>query len=174
MKLKLNNILFVIAFVHTLFINGQVLQTNEFSLGLYELVDKVKNSNFNNDGIGQVEPLDKYLQNNNLIQIAQVGFNNYATLNVKAANYEIAIHQNGYNNYFNMYKNTSDLNQSVSQLGSNNFISDFSLYAEGSINMSINQEGNNLSLYNNGTNSISKDMKITQTGNSGAIYIFNH
>jgi hypothetical protein len=73
-----------------------------------------------------------------------------------------------------MYKNTGDLNQSVSQSGANNFISDFSLYSASAIDMSISQEGNNLTLFNNGTNSISKDLKITQTGNSGTIYIFNH
>jgi hypothetical protein len=40
--------------------------------------------------------------------------------------------------------------------------------------MALSQEGNNLKIYNNGTNSISKDLKISQTGNSASIYIFNH
>jgi hypothetical protein len=66
------------------------------------------------------------------------------------------------------------LNQSVVQTGNNNSISDFSFHAGNPINMSIQQEGNNLSIFNNGSNSISKDLKITQTGNSGTIFIFNH
>ena len=173
MKSKINSILFVIAFLNTFYINAQVLQINASS-EFYDLVDKTMISKLNQGGIGQEQSLDNYLQNNNLIQVKQVGFNNYSTVNVKSENYEIAVNQKGFNNYLDMYKNTGDLNETVSQSGSNNFISDFSLYSGSSINMSINQEGNNLTLFNNGTNSISKDLKITQTGNSGTIYIFNH
>ncbi len=173
MKSKISFILFVIAFLNGLSINAQVLQTNASS-DLYDLVDKTMISKLNFGEVGQVQSVNNYLQNNNLIQVKQVGFNNYSTVSVKSENYEISVNQNGFNNYLDMYKNTSDINQSVSQSGSNNFVSDFSLYSGSSINMSINQDGNNLSLFNNGTNSISKDLKITQTGNSGSIYIFNH
>jgi hypothetical protein len=173
MKSKINKTAFFIAFFSALYMNAQGLQINTSS-DFYDLVDKSMISNFNLGGTGQSQAVGNYLQNNNLIQVKQVGFNNYSTVIIKSENYEIAVNQKGYNNYLDMYKNTGDLNQSVSQSGSNNFISDFSLYSGGSINMSINQEGNNLTLFNNGTNSISKDLKITQTGNSGTIYIFNH
>lgn len=173
MKSKKNIILFVIAFLSAFSINAQELQTNTSS-DLYDLVDKTMISKLNFGEVGQAQSMDNYLLNNNLIQVKQVGFNNFSSVTVKSENYEIAVSQNGFNNYLDMYKNTGDLNQSVSQSGSNNYISDFSLYSASSIDMSINQEGNNLTLFNNGTNSISRDLKITQTGNSGTIYIFNH
>lgn len=173
MKSKIFTSLFIIVFLNVSCLKAQVLQTNTSS-GIYELIDKTTISKFNDGVIGQTQLLDNYLQNNNLIQVQQVGFNNLSTVVVKSENYEIAVNQNGFNNYLDMYKNTGDLNQSVSQSGSNNFISDFSLYSGSAIDMSISQEGNNLTLFNNGTNSISKDLKITQTGNSGTIYIFNH
>jgi hypothetical protein len=173
MKSKKNIILFVIAFLSAFSINAQFLQTNTSS-DLYDLVDKTMISKINFGEVGQAQLIDSYLLNNNLIQIKQVGFNNFSSVTVKSENHEIAVSQNGFNNYLDMYKNTGDLHQSVSQSGSNNYISDFSLYSASSIDMSINQEGSNLTLFNNGTNSISKDLKITQTGNSGTIYIFNH
>lgn len=173
MKSKINSVLFVIVFLNVLYINAQVLQTNASS-DFYDLVEKTMISKINQGGIEQAQSVDNHFLNLNLIQIKQVGFNNYSAVTVKSENYEIAVNQNGNNNYLDLYKNTGDLNQSVSQLGSNNLVSDFSLYSESPINMSINQEGNNLTLFNNGTNSISKDLKITQTGNSGTIYIFNH
>ena len=173
MKSKINIILSVIAFLSTIVINAQVLQTNTSS-DLNDLVDKTIISKFNQGLIEQAQSVNNYLLNNNLIQVKQVGFNNYSTVTIKSENYEIAFNQNGFNNYLDLYKNTGDLNETVSQSGSNNFVSDFSLYSGSSINMSINQEGSNLTLFNNGTNSISKDLKITQTGNSGTIYIFNH
>lgn len=173
MKSKIFTSLFIMVFLNVSCLKAQVLQTNTSS-GIYELIDKTIISKFNDGVIVQTQLLDNYLQNNNLIQVQQVGFNNLSTVVVKSENYEIAVNQNGLNNYLDMYKNTGDLNQSVSQSGSNNFISDFSLYSGSAIDMSISQEGNNLTLFNNGTNSISKDLKITQTGNSGTIYIFNH
>jgi hypothetical protein len=173
MKSKIFTSLFIMVFLNVSCLKAQVLQTKTSS-GIYELIDKTIISKFNDGVIVQTQLLDNYLQNNNLIQVQQVGLNNLSTVVVKSENYEIAVNQNGLNNYLDMYKNTGDLNQSVSQSGSNNFISDFSLYSGSAIDMSISQEGNNLTLFNNGTNSISKDLKITQTGNSGTIYIFNH
>ncbi len=173
MKSKINKTAFFIAFFSAMYINAQGLQIHTSS-DFFDLVDKSMISNYNLGGAGQSQAVGNYLQNNNLIQVKQVGFNNYSTVFIMAEDYGMAVNQEGFNNYLDVYKNTSDLNQSVSQSGSNNFISDFSLYSGGSINMSINQEGNNLTLFNNGTNSISKDLKITQTGNSGTIYIFNH
>ena len=89
-------------------------------------------------------------------------------------NLSMYLTQKGNNKYIDVYKNANELKQSIVQMGNNNFIIDYSLYSNNPINMSINQQGNNLSLYNNGSNSISKDLKITQTGNSGIIYIFSH
>jgi hypothetical protein len=130
-------------------------------------------SNPNNE-ILQMQSLTNFLQNNNLIQVTQIGAYNYSDITFQSQNTTVMVNQNGYNNFLDLYKNTDEINQFVMQSGTNNFISDFSINAVNETNMSIIQDGNNLSLYNNGSNSISKDLKITQTGNSGTIYIFNH
>ncbi|KFF13864.1 hypothetical protein [Flavobacterium hydatis] len=115
-----------------------------------------------------------FVQNNNIVKIMQIGAYNAADVSVISNNSNVALNQIGNNNYINMYKKAPEVNQSVVQSGNNNMISDFSLYSSGAINMSINQRGDNLTIFNNGSNSISEGMKITQTGNSGTIYIFNH
>lgn len=116
----------------------------------------------------------QYINNNlNAVTIAQIGNYNDAKIAIAANNSNVIAVQSGDNNYMNIDKNARDINQYISQSGSNNFISDFSLYSNDSINMTIHQQGNNLSVYNYGSNSISKDMTITQTGNSGTVYVFN-
>ena len=159
MKPKFNIFLFAIIFLTTFFAMAQEFDYSNNSLFL---VSKDLIYNRNNE-IGQVQQSSnvQFLTNNNLIHISQIGFNNYSDVSGHNESSKIVIGQYGSNNYVEVYKN-------------NNYVSDFSLYTSGSINMAINQEGNNLTLFNNGSNSISKDLKITQTGNSGAIYIFNH
>lgn len=110
----------------------------------------------------------------NIVNITQIGYSNYADLNIRSSNSKMAVYQDGTNNYLEVYKSGKDLNQSFEQLGNNNFISDFSSYSSTPVNMSLNQDGNNLSLYSSGSNSISKDLKINQTGNSGMIFIYNN
>lgn len=173
MKSKIYYLLFVVAFLNVIFTNAQVLPSGD-SPDLYSMVDKTIIFKLNYDGNGQSKSVNNFLISNNSIHIKQVGFYNYSTIVVKSENYDLTVNQNGFNNYLDLYKNSVDLNQSVSQAGSNNFISDFSLSAGSYIDMSIYQEGNNLTLFNNGTNSISRDLKITQTGTSGTIYIFNN
>ncbi|MNY51122.1 hypothetical protein D3C86_1866840 [compost metagenome] len=73
----------------------------------------------------------------------------------------------------NVYKKADEVNQSYIQSGNNNYISDVSLYSRGAEQMKVNQEGNNLTIFSTGSNSISRDMIINQSGNSGIIYVFN-
>lgn len=172
MKSKINIFLFAIVFSCTPFANAQEEQLYS-SIKTFALINKDVISNQNN-GIDKTQSINQFLQNNNLIHVTQIGFYNYSDVRIRSENSKMAVNQYGSNNYLDVYKNANELNQSVTQSGNNNFVSDFSLYSGSPINMSINQEGNNLSIYNNGSNSISKDLKITQTGNSGIIYIFNH
>jgi hypothetical protein len=172
MKPKFDIFLFLSMFFTISFVEAQELNS---PVNYLYLVSKDLIYVGNNE-IGQVQQSSniQLLSNNNLIHISQIGFNNYSDISVHNENSKILIGQYGSNNYVSVDKNAYDLTQSVTQYGNNNYVSDFSLYTSGSINMTINQEGNNLTLFNNGSNSISKDLKITQSGNSGAIYIFNH
>lgn len=110
---------------------------------------------------------------NNNIQISQIGDYNKSQVYLKASQSNLTINQYGDKNDISFYKSTPEIKQIIQQTGNSNFVSDFSLYSNYKVDMQINQQGNNLTLFNNGTNSISKEMKITQTGNSGTIYIYN-
>jgi hypothetical protein len=107
------------------------------------------------------------------IQINQIGDYNKSQVNLKAAHSDLTINQYGVNNNINFYKSNQELKQIIQQAGNSNFVSDFSINSYYKVDMQINQQGNNLTLFNNGTNSISKEMKIIQTGNSGTILIYN-
>lgn len=172
MKPKFNIFLFILLFLTSYLVKSQAFNSHDDS---FLLVSKDLIHNGNNE-IEQAQQSSniQLLSNNNLIHISQIGFNNYSAISVHNESSTFVIGQYGSNNYVSVDKNAYELTQSVTQNGNNNYVSDFSLYTSGSINMAINQEGNNLTLFNTGSNSISKDLKITQTGNSGAIYIFNH
>lgn len=121
----------------------------------------------------QNQARNQYIISNNIVKVAQIGNYNQANLTIISKNAYVTAQQTGNNNYMNVYKNADEINQSYIQSGNNNYISDFSLYSRGINTMAINQEGNNLSVFNNGSNSISKDLIINQSGNSGTIYVFN-
>ena len=126
----------------------------------------------NNNRI-QNQARNQYIISNNIVKVAQIGNYNQANLTIISKNAYVTAQQTGNNNYMNVYKNADQINQSYIQSGNNNYINDFSLYSRGANTMAINQEGNNLSVFNSGSNSISKDLIINQSGNSGTIYVFN-
>jgi minor curlin subunit len=51
------------------------------------------------------------------------------------------------------------------QVGQNNSIKDLSIYANNNVNMELTQQGNNQNIQNFGSNSISENMKVIQSGN---------
>jgi hypothetical protein len=171
MKSKVNIFLFVFTILWSFHASAQEGESKS-SIETNNLTDKefvsVKNAEQN-----KTKSSNSFLLNKNMIQISQVGESNYADVNVRSRNAKMTINQVGSDNYLEVYKNAKQINQSIVQTGHNNFISDFSLYSKSAIDMAINQEGSNLTIFNNGSNSISKDLKISQSGNSGSVYIFN-
>jgi hypothetical protein len=91
----------------------------------------------------------------------------------KTVHLDLTLNQYGVNNEISFHKSNSEIKQMIQQVGDSNFVSDFSINSNYKVDMQINQQGNNLTLFNNGTNSISKEMKITQNGNFGTIFIYN-
>jgi hypothetical protein len=172
MKSKINIFLFLCVILWSFQANAQEEQSYS-STEINNFINKEAIS-VQTNGSDNTKTSNSFLLNKNIIQISQIGDTNYANVNVRSSSAKMTINQDGSNNYLQVYKNAKEINQSIAQTGKNNFISDFSLYSGGSIDMALNQEGNNLKIYNNGTNSISKDLKISQTGNSASIYIFNH
>jgi hypothetical protein len=172
MKLKTSVFLFALLVLFKLNLCAQESQVDS-SVGIFVLMNDQIISNHNN-GVNILQSENQFIGTNNLIQVTQIGFYNQSNVDIRSENYRLEVGQKGNNNYLNVYNNANILNQSVLQSGNNNFISDFSLRYGNQVDMSIQQDGNNLSIFNNGSNSISNDLKITQTGNSGTIYIFNH
>lgn len=140
-------------------IDGNV---NDYVLTLNETNSRNQNQNTN-----------QYIISHNIVKIAQIGNYNQANLTIISNNANVTAQQSGNNNYMNVYKKADEINQSYIQSGNNNYISDVSLYSRGAEAMKINQEGNNLTVFSTGSNSISKDMIINQSGNSGIVYVFN-
>ncbi|OOG72863.1 hypothetical protein B0E44_08385 [Flavobacterium sp. A45] len=130
----------------------------------------IRNNKIN---IENSQSTNQYLQNNNLVQIQQIGNYNYSSIYVKSNVAEVQVNQNGDNNFANVYRNAYMVNENINQTGNNNFISDFSVYSDEPVNTTFNQYGNNLTIYSTGSNSISKNLQINQTGNSGTVYIYN-
>lgn len=166
MKSKINISLLIIMISSSFMVNAQHDESFEKTIMLVAAKEAVKNDN------SLVENMI-IQNNNNLIQIQQIGNYNYSDVNVRSNAVSMEVNQFGDNNYTNVYRNTYDLNENVFQAGNNNFISDFSVYSPDPVNTSFNQQGNNLTIISNGSNSISKNLQINQSGNSGTVYIYN-
>lgn len=126
-----------------------------------------------------VSSMDKKAQNNLNqkiqpgINIQQIGDLNKVTAILKSGETKVAIDQTGDRNQLFLDKNAKTITQNVVQRGDNNKISDFTLYTNYNVNMELIQKGDNQNIQNIGTNSLSKNMKITQTGNGASIILIN-
>ncbi|WP_029268926.1 hypothetical protein [Flavobacterium sp. KJJ] len=126
-----------------------------------------------------VSAMDKKAQNdlNSKIQagilIQQIGDLNKVIANLKSNELKVAIDQNGDRNLLLLDKDAKSITQNIVQQGDNNKISDFTLYTNYNINMEMIQKGDNQNIQSIGTNSLSKNMKITQTGNGASIILIN-
>lgn len=128
----------------------------------------ISNNNFQNSSNNyNINPQSNY------VLVSQTGNYNYSNVNIKSNYSQINIVQNGNENLVNIDKNVSQLQENIYQEGNNNYIQDYTAYSNQSSNTQFNQLGNNLTIFSNGTNSISQNLQITQTGDSGTIYIFN-
>ncbi len=109
----------------------------------------------------------------NAVFIQQIGDNNQARTTINSTNSNVNLNQNGSDNFIFLDKTANQINQFVSQQGSNNNVIDFNLSTNSTINSNFTQTGNNLNIINIGANSISKDLTINQSGNSGSVIILN-
>jgi hypothetical protein len=126
-----------------------------------------------------VSSMDKKAQDNlnskiqSGIQIQQIGDLNKVKAFLKSSETKIAVHQNGDRNELFLDKNAKTLTQNIVQQGDNNKISDFTLHTNYNVNMEMIQKGDNQNIQSIGTNSLSKNMKITQTGNGASVILIN-
>lgn len=170
MKSKIYIVLFVIIFIQVGF--SQEKDTNgDFKQYSSSLFDSEQNSLFVVSTM--TDKLNPVQLNQNKVNIQQVGDYNVINATFNSDNSNLFMTQNGINNSIDLIKNTPELTQSISQIGNNNTINDLTYYTNYKVNMEMNQNGDNQSIQNIGTNSLSKDMKISQTGNGASIIIIN-
>ena len=115
---------------------------------------------------------DSYIKNSG-VSIQQIGNLNAASVNVSSKTTSISVNQNGNNNEYNLVKEAHSIAVDVNQNGNNNRINDYSYLTNYDINSIMTQNGNNQNIKNFGSNSISKDMKVIQSGNGASVVIIN-
>ena len=130
--------------------------------GMLHLVDDVKSK--------EALLLKKYP---NGVIINQIGASNYMNTKLKAENINVSIVQNGSENQLLVDKHANEIYQKIVQEGKHNSITDLSPYANCNVNMEIIQKGDNQNVQNYGTNSLSKNMKVIQSGNGASVIILN-
>jgi minor curlin subunit len=109
----------------------------------------------------------------NNVQIRQIGNYNYVQAALTANDIELDITQKGDKNQIYLNRQAKEINHTIWQEGNNNKINDFASFSNYANNSGVIQKGNNQSLTSYGTNSLSRDMQIRQTGNGAAIIIIN-
>lgn len=118
-------------------------------------------------------PFENLMQSGGL-NIKQIGDYNNLNLNIKGEFIKVDIVQNGDSNLLELDKETNTITQKVIQDGQNNSIKDLSMYANNNVNMELIQQGDNQNIQNYGTNSISENMKVIQSGNGASVIIINN
>ena len=170
MKSKIYIVLFAI--ILTQFGFSQEKDTNgDFKQYSSSLFESEQNSLFVVSTM--TDKLNPVQLNQNKVNIQQIGAYNVINATVISENSNLFMTQNGNNNSIDLIKDTPELTQSISQIGNGNTINDLTYYTNYKVNMEMNQNGNNQSIQNIGTNSLSKDMKIYQSGNGASVIIIN-
>ncbi|MGH2666942.1 hypothetical protein [Flavobacterium sp.] len=148
-----------------------LMQKNR-ELKIYGVTDNFLIGNINPADLQTVQDANK-TQEGSYVIISQIGNLNSSNVNVSSSNTELSIIQNGSNNVVDIDKSANQIKETIIQSGNDNYIKDSALYSNQNISQQFSQYGDNLSLYNYGSNSISDTMTIIQSGNQKSIIIIN-
>jgi hypothetical protein len=178
MKIKFLYITTLFLVVNPIFSQEEkvVLQKNE---ELNTIEDIAKNfssiENRNNDIFQNAQKNNSNHQESSYVMISQIGDYNYSTVNIKSTNAQININQNGYENVVDIDKNANQIREIIDQNGNNNYIQDYSYFSnQNAASNQYKQQGDNLSLYSYGSNSISESISVLQTGSQKSVIIINN
>jgi hypothetical protein len=170
--------LFYLNLFFSLFFSSVLFSQEEENAGFDQYSSSVFNSKKNalylisgmrENQAGVVLPIPTF----SLVVIDQIGQNNYADTNLKAKYIDVAVTQRGDNNQFIIDKQANIIVQNVYQNGQNNSIRDFSLKMNDEVNAEYIQQGDNQNIQIMGSNSLSKNMKVIQSGNGASVLILN-
>jgi minor curlin subunit len=109
----------------------------------------------------------------NTVQMQQIGDYNTFNAVLSSNTTAVSVLQKGSNNTILLNKQALSIEQKVLQLGDNNTIYDFATYSRYHIKNEFVQKGNNLTINSFGSNSISRDLKIIQSGNGATVLLIN-
>lgn len=126
--------------------------------------------------VSEISKKDQALLNQNIpvgVQIQQIGAFNTVNAVLRSSETKVVIDQNGDRNTLLLDKKAKTITQNIVQQGNNNSISDFTLKTNYNVNTEMIQKGDNQNIQSVGTNSLSKNMKITQTGNGASVILIN-
>ena len=139
--------------------SSSVFNSKETSLSVVSNMNKKNSDTFNN------QPSSVLIQ--------QVGDFNKVIATLRSDETNVSVKQNGESNELFLDKDAKSITQTIVQQGDNNKITDFTLSTNYKVNTEMTQNGDNQNIQSIGTNSMSKNIKITQTGNGGSIILIN-
>lgn len=144
--------------------SSAVFDSRENALSIVSSVNKKSTNQLQLEQVQQLSPG---------VIIQQIGSYNRANTNVGAEKVNISVVQKGDYNDLLVVKEAKTIAQNIIQQGKNNTISDYSYRTNFDVKTEMIQNGNNQKIQSYGTNSISKDMKITQSGNGASVIVLN-
>ncbi|WOI23262.1 hypothetical protein [Nonlabens ulvanivorans] len=111
--------------------------------------------------------------NQNSVFIEQVGTSNNATVSVSSDDSQITIYQNGTLNSTVLNHSADRIRQNIVQIGNSNVVYDYSTISAANHSLDIIQNGNFNTSITAGSNAISENMRINQTGNGRSVFVIN-
>ncbi|MFV8325235.1 hypothetical protein [Flavobacterium sp. ZS1P14] len=119
------------------------------------------------------KPVEKPKARNGVL-IEQIGDFNFVYTNLKANTIALQVTQEGDYNFYELIKEANVINAKVIQKGENNVTLHNALYTGYDLYIETVQQGNNLKIQSIGSNSISDNIKIIQTGTNASVIIINN
>ena len=150
-----------------------LFQYNNYAQAQFALAENYTKAETQTLLSNQYEKAIGNIGNNNGVYIQQIGDFNSVSTNVLANSAEIKLYQQGDGNSIAVSKEAVSVQQRIIQKGDNNTIFDYGGYSNHAVSLDFIQKGNNQSIHSFGSNSLSKDMKITQSGNGSTVIVVN-
>lgn len=150
-----------------------LFQFNSYAQSQFGLADNYTKAETQLILSNQYEKVKGIVDHSNSVYVQQIGNYNSVNSNIRANNSELSLKQQGFNNAISVSKEAVSVQQKIMQKGDNNNIFDFGGYSNHAVSIDFIQKGNNQSIHAFGTNSLSKDMKITQSGNGSTVIVVN-
>jgi minor curlin subunit len=167
-------IFFIIASLNSFqctFAQVKSLHQKSNELALFTQIKEVKNI-VNSDRINNAIINEQFF--NTDVQLQQIGDHNTFNAQLQAKNIAASVVQKGNNNSIYLDKLAKAIDLKILQLGNNNTVYDYLNNTKFEIKSEFVQKGNNNTIKSFGSNSISQDLKVIQSGNGASVLLINN